>query len=274
MSAQTRPIVLVGCGKMGGALLAGWIGRGVVAERLRVVEPVVALAEDARRGHAVVVVGAPDALEPGLDPEVVVIAIKPQVVPAAVPAYRRFARPGTLFLSIAAGKTIAGFERALGEGTAIARAMPNTPAAIGRGISAVVANRTVTPAQRALCQDLLGAVGEVVWLDDEGLIDAVTAVSGGGPAYVALLVEVLARAGARSGLPADVSLRLARAAVAGSGELIHRSPEPVEALRRNVTSPGGTTEQALAVLMADDGLQPLFDRAIAAATRRGRELAG
>ncbi|MGH6718578.1 MAG: pyrroline-5-carboxylate reductase [Alphaproteobacteria bacterium] len=273
MNAERRPIVLVGCGKMGGALLAGWIVEGVVADRLRVVEPVVALAEAARRDHGVVVVAEPDAIEPGLDPEVVVFAVKPQIVPTALPPYRRFARAGTLFLTIAAGKTIAGFERVLGGGMAIARAMPNTPAAIGRGISAVVANRNVTAAQRALCQDLLGAVGEVVWLDDEGLLDAVTAVSGGAPAYVALLVEVLARAGARAGLPGDVALRLARAAVAGSGELIHRSPDPVETLRKNVTSPGGTTQQALAVLMADDGLQPLFDRAIAAATRRGRELA-
>jgi pyrroline-5-carboxylate reductase len=152
--------------------------------------------------------------------------------------------------------------------------MPNTPAAIGRGMSVLVAGPKVDARQRELCTGLMAAVGEVDWVEDEGLIDVVTALSGGGPAYVFLLAEALAKAGASAGLPQDLAERLARVTVAGSGELLHRSPEPPATLRQNVTSPGGTTLEALKVLMAEDGLQPLLDRAIAAATRRSRELAG
>jgi pyrroline-5-carboxylate reductase len=152
--------------------------------------------------------------------------------------------------------------------------MPNTPAAVGRGITVACANPNVTATQREQCDELLAAVGEVAWVEEEGLLDAVTAVSGGGPAYVFLLIECLAGAGTAAGLPADLAMRLARATVSGSGELARLSSEPAAVLRQNVTSPGGTTLEALKILMAPDGLQPLFTKAIAAATRRSRELAG
>jgi pyrroline-5-carboxylate reductase len=176
-------------------------------------------------------------------------------------------------LSIAAGTVIARFEAAFGEGTPIVRAMPNTPAAIGQGVTALVANRHVSPAQKELCSALMAAVGAVHWIADEELMHAITAMSGGGPAYLFLLIESLAKAGIASGLPAELAWPLARGTVAGSGALAAQSEEPAEVLRQNVTSSGGTTQAALAVLMAEDGLQPLFDRAIAAATRRSRELA-
>jgi pyrroline-5-carboxylate reductase len=266
------PLLLVGCGKMGGALLDGWLERGVPGERVTVVEPYApAAAGFLDRGVAV----APDAaaLPAGIAPAVVVFAVKPQQMDAMLPDFRRFARPETVFLSIAAGRTIAAYERHLGAAAAIVRAMPNTPAAVGRGMSVLCANAGASEAQRAACGALLSAVGEVAWVDDESLLDPVTAVSGGGPAYVFLLIECLARAGAEAGLPEDLSMRIARATVAGAGELVHRADEPASVLRENVTSPGGTTLEALKVLMAPDGLQPLMTRAIAEATRRGRELA-
>jgi pyrroline-5-carboxylate reductase len=191
----------------------------------------------------------------------------------ALPAYRRFARPETLFLSIAAGKTIGYFERQLGGEAAIVRAMPNTPAAVGRGITVACANPRVAPAQRALADRLLAAVGEVAWVENETLLDPVTAVSGGGPAYVFLLIECLARAGAAAGLPEALAMRLARQTVIGSGELARQSAEPASVLRENVTSPKGTTFEALKVLMGEGGIEPIFVRAIAAAAARSRELA-
>ena len=192
---------------------------------------------------------------------------------AALPHYARFARPETVFLSIAAGKTLEYFGVGLGAAAAVVRAMPNTPAAVGRGMSVLVANSHADPAQRQICGDLMAAAGETAWVEDEGLLDAVTAVSGGGPAYVFLLIECLAEAGVAAGLPADLAMRLARVTVAGSGELVYRSDEVAGQLRKNVTSPAGTTLEALNVLMADDGLLPLMTRAIVAATRRSRELA-
>ncbi len=210
----------------------------------------------------------------GKIPDAVVLAVKPQVMDAVVPAYRRFAESGTVILSIAAGRTIRSFERLLGPQAAIVRAMPNTPVAIGRGMSVLVAGPRATAPQHALCDRLMRAVGAVEWLAKEALIDAATAVSGSGPAYVFLMIETLARAGTAAGLPADLALRLARETVVGAGLLAADSAEDPANLRRNVTSPGGTTQAALAELMADDGIQPLFDRAIAAAVRRSRELAG
>jgi pyrroline-5-carboxylate reductase len=180
----------------------------------------------------------------------------------------------TLVISIMAGRTLDFLARVLPGNVAIVRAMPNTPAAIGRGISVAVANARATPLQRDLAQGLLSAVGVVEWIDDEALMDAVTAVSGSGPAYVFLLAESLARAGATAGLPADLSGRLARATVAGSGELLHRVELDAATLRRNVTSPGGTTAAALDVLMGEGGLDQLMTEAVAAATRRSRALAG
>ena len=268
---MTETVLLVGCGKMGGALLGGWLDRGVDREAVAVVEPTAPDRVSARFGVAVV--SAPDALDGEFAPDVVVFAVKPQGMAEIVPAYRRFAGAGTVFLSIAAGQTIAFLATHLGD-AAIVRSMPNTPAAVGRGITVACANPHVTDGQRETCRILLEAVGEVAWVADEALLDPVTAVSGSGPAYVFLLIECLAQAGVEAGLPADLAQRLARVTVAGSGELARLSELPAAELRRNVTSPGGTTAAALEVLMADDGLQRLMTRAVAAATRRSRELAG
>ncbi len=220
----------------------------------------------------VTVVRELSALPAGFNPQVVVFATKPQVMDQVVPAYARFAG-SALFVSIAAGKTVAFFRQNLGAKAAIVRAMPNTPAAVGRGITVGCPTPEVTPAQRAIADTLLRSVGAVEWVADEGLIDAVTAVSGSGPAYVFLLAETLAAAGAKAGLPADLAARLARATVAGAGELLHQSPETAEQLRKNVTSPNGTTAAALAVLMAADGFPGLLEKAVAAAEKRSRELA-
>jgi pyrroline-5-carboxylate reductase len=265
--ALARPILLVGCGKMGGALLTGWRERAI-ARSYVVVEP--ALPE--ALGANVTVHADPAALPGGLVPSAVVFAVKPQSLDGVAPHYRRFAGAAP-FLSICAGKTIGYFARQLGPAAAIVRAMPNTPAAIGRGIAVLCANSAVDPAARALCGELLAAVGEIAWVEDESLIDAVTALSGSGPAYVFLLIECMAAAGVEAGLPADLAMQLARATVAGSGELARRAPESARDLREAVTSPGGTTRAALDVLMAKDGLELLMKRAIAAATRRSRELA-
>ena len=263
-------VALVGAGKMGGAMLEGWIGLGVDPARIVVIAPQPAppVAALAQRG----LILNPDAKS--VRPDAIVLAVKPQTAPEVMAKVAAFTAPASVVVSIMAGRTIGFLGRALPPATAIIRAMPNTPAAIGRGITVAVPNPRVTLAQRRLAHLLLVATGAVEWIADEGLMDAVTAVSGSGPAYVFLLAESLARAGAAAGLPADLSVRLARATVAGSGELLHRSPLDAAELRRNVTSPGGTTAAALDVLMAADGLDPLMERAIAAATRRSRELAG
>jgi pyrroline-5-carboxylate reductase len=263
-------VVLVGAGKMGGALLEGWIGLGVDPAAMTVIEPqpspqVAALAARGLRLNPGGATGRADA---------VVIAVKPQTAPEALAEIGALVAPGAVVVSIMAGRTLAFLADALPEGTAIVRAMPNTPAAIGRGITVAVPNALVTPAQRDLAHRLLAATGAVEWIGDEGLMDAVTAVSGSGPAYVFLLAESLARAGEKAGLPADLAASLARATVSGAAELLYRSPLAAATLRHNVTSPGGTTAAALDVLMAADGLDAVMERAVAAATRRGRELGG
>jgi pyrroline-5-carboxylate reductase len=264
-------ILLVGCGKMGGAMLEGWLARHIV-RHVTIVEPGPGAANFAGRPDVALHAEA-TALAPDLKPDVLVFAVKPQMMDAVAPHYRRFAGPTTVALSIAAGKTIGYFERRLGTDAAIVRAMPNTPAAVGRGITISCANARVTPAQRSLCDRLLAAVGEIGWVEDEALIDAVTAVSGSGPAYVFLLIECMAEAGVAAGLPAELAMRLARATVAGSGELARLSSDPPAVLRQNVTSPGGTTRAALDVLMAPGALAALMTKAIAAAAARSRELA-
>ncbi len=267
--ADVGPLLLVGCGKMGAALVSGWLEGGLAEARMLVVEP----NRDVAAALGVPGVAALSEVADDFQPAVVVFAVKPQVMDQVIAPCRRFSRPEVVFLSIAAGTPIAAFESSLGAQAAVVRAMPNTPAAVHRGMSVLTANRNASAAQRATCESLLAAVGEVAWVEDEALIDPVTAVSGGGPAYVFLLVETLARAGVEAGLPEDLALRLARVTVAGSGELLRQTSEAVATLRENVTSPGGTTQEALKVLMAEDGLQPLMTRAIAAATRRGRALA-
>jgi pyrroline-5-carboxylate reductase len=261
-------IVLAGAGKMGGAMLSGWLAQGLDANRVAVIEPypsdeIKALsARGVRLNPAPQDVGAVAAL---------VIAVKPQMFREAGPQLRPFAESSTLVVSIMAGMTIAAISDVCGG--SVVRAMPNTPAAIGRGITVAVAAGNVSAAQRAAADALLRAIGAVEWTGDETLMDAVTAVSGSGPAYVFLLAEELARAGVEAGLPAELAAKLARETVAGSGELLHRSDLDAATLRRNVSSPGGTTVAALEVLMAPDGVQSLLTRAVAAATRRSRELA-
>jgi pyrroline-5-carboxylate reductase len=264
-------VVLVGAGKMGSALLEGWLALGLDRGKLAVMEPQPSPGITALAQRGVVLNPAADAIR---EPAVIVLAVKPQAAPEIIASLAPIAGPTTVVLSIMAGKTLRFLADGLGGGTAIVRSMPNTPAAIGRGITVAVPNARVTSTQRDLTDRLLAAVGLVEWVEDESLLDAVTAVSGSGPAYVFLLAETLARAGEAAGLPAGLATKLARATVAGSGELLHRSPEDAATLRKNVTSPGGTTAAALDALMAADGLAPLMEKAIAAATRRSRELAG
>ena len=266
------PVLLLGAGKIGSALLEGWLARGLDPRSVFVIDP--ALPDgplEKLKARGVTVAPQPGALS---DPAAIVAAVKPQTAEAALPAAAAFAGPSTVVVSVMAGATLATLSRAFAEGTAIVRAMPNTPAAVGRGVTGVFAPETVSERQRGVAQKLLEAAGDVVWVAEEPLIDAVTGVSGSGPAYVFLLVEEMAKAGVAAGLPADVAEILARKTVEGAGELLRRSPETPEILRRNVTSPNGTTAAALEVLMAGDGLGPLVERAVAAATRRARELAG
>ncbi len=271
MANLPKSLVLVGAGKMGGAMLRGWLALGVEPGAICVLDPWA--GEDmkslcAERGMRLNPPAASCA-----HPEILVLAIKPQSLGEAAPALAPLVGPGTLVLSIMAGKTIADITARLPGAQSIVRAMPNTPAAVGRGITGVAAGPGVTPGQRAAADALLRAIGAVEWLADEGLIDAVTAVSGSGPAYVFYLVECLAEAGAAAGLPPDIALRLARATVEGSGELLYRdAATPASQLRKNVTSPGGTTAAALDVLTASDGLAPLMARDIAAAKQRAADL--
>jgi pyrroline-5-carboxylate reductase len=261
-------IVLAGAGKMGGAMLAGWLAQGLDAKCVAVIEPhpsdeITALVTKGIRIN-------PSSKDVGAV-ATLVVALKPQMFREAEAMLRSFSGPSTLVVSIMAGATIASIEQVCGG--SVVRAMPNTPAAIGRGITVAVAAKNVSAGQRAVADALLRATGSVEWTDDENLMDAVTAVSGSGPAYIFLLAEELARAGVEAGLPVELATKLARETVAGSGELLRRSELPSATLRQNVTSPGGTTAAALEVLMGPDGMQSLLTRAVAAATRRGKELA-
>lgn len=265
-----RGLVLLGCGKMGTALLEGWLAGGLPPAAVTVLEPkpsprLEALAGDGLRLNT--------ELPP--DPAVAVLAVKPQMMGDALPRLAALGDGDTLFVSIAAGTPIRAFEAALGDRTPIVRAMPNTPAAVGRGITALVANAAAGEDGLALAEALMRAVGQTVRLDGEGQMDAVTAVSGSGPAYVFLLVEALAAAGEAEGLSPDLALALARATVGGAGALAESADKAPAELRIDVTSPGGTTAAALGVLMAEDtGLPALMRRGVAAAAARSRELAG
>jgi pyrroline-5-carboxylate reductase len=265
-----RSLVLLGAGKMGSAMLEGWLARGLNPKKITVLEPQPNKAVKAltRRGLKLNPKGkAPPA-------SVIVVAVKPQIAADAVPLLAAYVGKGTLIVSIMAGRTIGFLQQNLPANTAIVRAIPNTPAAIGRGISGAVANARTSPRQRKQAADLLAAIGAVEWVSNEALMDAVTAVSGSGPAYVFLLAEAMTQAGIAAGLPAELAARLARETVAGAGELLRCSPLDAAALRENVTSPGGTTAAALGVLMGPGGFDTLLMQAIAAATRRGKELAG
>jgi pyrroline-5-carboxylate reductase len=272
MTEWPARLVLVGAGKMGGAMAQGWLDAGLSASSLTILEPnpsseIASLAAD--RG---IVLNPRVAVSP---PEMLVLAVKPQSLDQVAPQIASLAGERTLVLSIIAGKTIANLLARLPQARAVVRAMPNTPAAIGRGVTAAFANADVNAEQRRWCEGLLSAVGAFFWVDDEGAIDAVTAISGSGPAYVFALTEALAAAAERLGLPADLSMSLARGTVEGAAELMRReSASSPATLRRNVTSPGGTTAAALAVLQDAKGLNDLMARATAAARARAAEMAG
>jgi len=271
MSDWPRTLALAGAGKMGGAMLRGWLDGGLAASGVTVAEPHPSgelIALQAERGFAL----NPMKLAPA---EVLVLAVKPQMLSDAAPTLQALAGPDTLAISVIAGKTLDDLAARFPAARAFVRVMPNTPAAVGRGAAAGAANAAVSATQRAWTERLMRAVGVFEWVADEALIDAVTALSGSGPAYVFALVEAMAKAGEAVGLPADLALRLARATVEGAGELLHReSGAPAETLRRNVTSPGGTTAAALGVLQGADGLDALLARAVRAARDRARELSG
>jgi pyrroline-5-carboxylate reductase len=262
-------ILLVGCGRMGGAMLSGWREQGLAASVA--VDP----APDAARMAGPDLTVVPDAasIPSAFAPAAVVLAVKPQSAAEALPQHARYAGQA-VFLSIMAGRTIGGMRSLLGDSAAIVRAMPNTPAAVRQGVTVACPGGGVSTPQRALCERLLQAIGVVAWVDDEALLDPVTAVSGSGPAYVFLLAELMEQAALEQGIPADLARLLARQTVSGSGALLAASPEDAAALRIAVTSPGGTTERALAVLMASDAWPKALSRAIADATKRSRELAG
>jgi pyrroline-5-carboxylate reductase len=258
-------LVLLGCGKMGSALLEGWLKRGLPPGSVWVLEPAPSAWLTAQGVHL------NEPLPPA--PAIVLVAVKPQMMGAALPQLAALGGGATLFVSIAAGTTIGSYESMLGPATPVIRAMPNTPAAVGRGITAITGNARATPAHLALAETLLSAVGQVVGLDGEHQMDAVTAVSGSGPAYVFLLIEALAAAGEAEGLAPALALQLARATVAGAGALAEAADGDPAQLRLNVTSPGGTTAAALKVLMDDSrGLPALLREAVHAAAERGREL--
>ena len=275
MTPQASPalnLLLVGCGNMGRALLSGWLAHGMIAKTI-IIEPTPHnIPQDNR---LVLCVNATD-IPSAFTPNIVVFAVKPQTLPDIAGYYAHYTGPDTLFLSIAAGKTIGFFEKHLGASAKIVRAMPNSPASIHAGITAACANAHITSNDRYKIGHLLQAVGDVVWVDDETLINPVTALSGSGPAYVFLLIEAMTKAGIKSGLPAEMSEKLARATVYGSGLLARKEQAtPAETLRKNVTSPNGTTAAALDILMRDKGgIQELFDEALAAATQRAQELEG
>lgn len=268
--SKDRPFLLVGAGKMGGALLSGWVADGTDPDSILVVDP--QPSEDMKSfldSHGIRhAAAAPE----GIDAGVILIAVKPQMMDAVLPGLSDAAKPDTLVLSVAAGTPVSRFEAAFGP-VPVARCMPNTPAMVQRGITAVYGNDRVSDAHRAEITRLLSAVGKVVWLDTEDQIDLVTGVSGSGPAYVFYLAEALREAGRQVGLPDEIAHELAVATVSGAGELMHQSGDDPSVLRQNVTSPNGTTAAALDVLMHSEGLQPVMTAAVIAAVKRARELA-
>src|SRR5689334_15325726 len=256
---------------MGGALLEGWLTHGLSPADVAVIDP----SPPPEMATFLKEQKIERMPKPGTFlPDAAVIAVKPQAADEVVPKVAAYLRPRTVVISIMAGRTLASIEKHMPPGSLVVRGMPNTPASIGHGITVAVRNQYVCAATQLFASELLGAVGKVEWVEDEKLMDAVTAVSGSGPAYIFLLTETLAKAGVAAGLPAALAMTLARETVSGSGELLRRSQLDPAKLRENVTSPGGTTAAALEVLMGKDGLESLMKRAVAAATKRGRDLAG
>ncbi|MBP0483416.1 pyrroline-5-carboxylate reductase [Sagittula salina] len=261
-----KGLVLLGCGKMGSAMLEGWLARGLPAGSVWVTDP---NPSDWLSGQGVHLNAALPA-----DPAIVLVAVKPQMMAEALPGLRAQGNGSTVFLSVAAGISIATYEALLGAETPVIRAMPNTPAAVGQGITAIIGNARATAEHLQMAEALLSAVGQVVRLEDEAQMDAVTGLSGSGPAYVFHMIECMAAAGEAQGLAPDLAMALAKATVAGAGALAMQAPDDPAQLRRNVTSPNGTTQAGLEVLMdATNGLPPLIAATVKAAADRSRELA-
>jgi len=265
------PLWLIGAGKMGCAMAAGWLEEGLDPVMIRVQDP--GPSDEARTLFDKFGVKITAEISTDAKPSVVVLAVKPQIMDKVLPSLKPVIGPDSLLLSIAAGRTIDSLMKFFEPTTALVRSMPNTPAAIGRGMTVCVGNNHVTDRQKETCTTLLNAVGEVAWVKDEKLMDAVTAVSGSGPAYIFLLAEAMTEAGVKAGLDVELATKLARATISGAGELLHLSDVDATQLRKNVTSPGGTTAAALDVLMAEPGMHDLLARAIKAATERSKELA-
>lgn len=269
-----HPLLLIGCGKMGSAMLAGWLKEGLNKDAILIVDPYLdIIRENFSQLPDLNLQETVEGLPKGLAPSFVVMAVKPQMMEEALETLKAYDLSQAVILSVAAGKTIHYFEDYLSQDHAIVRAMPNTPAAIGKGITVCVANAPVTDIQKAVCSKLLETVSVVEWIDDEELMDAVTALSGSGPAYVFYMAEVMAAAGETIGLPKDLSDKLARHTVSGAGALLEESDESSSKLRENVTSPGGTTAAALDILMSDEGIAKSIRRAMQEAKARSKELA-
>ncbi|MZR32453.1 pyrroline-5-carboxylate reductase [Sneathiella litorea] len=265
-------LLLVGSGKMGQAMLGGWIDHQVDPANIVVIDPnsenlAVALKLGCRG------IGAASEIPTDFKPDVIVLAVKPQIISDVLPTFRAYAETGSLVVSIAAGTRIATFEAAFGETAAVIRAMPNTPAAVHQGMIVCCPNPHVSLVQKNHCDWLMRAIGSVAWIEDEGLMDAVTGLSGSGPAYVFYMVEAMTAAGVQAGLPEELAIQLAQETVAGAGALVRQSDETAAQLRKNVTSPNGTTAAGLEVLMNEkSGLGPLMEKTVAAATIRSKEL--
>ncbi|MCT8266194.1 pyrroline-5-carboxylate reductase [Afifella sp. JA880] len=269
--SETGPVLLIGAGRMGGAMLEAWLSAGLPPERTIVRDPGLSPERAQELGsRGVTISNGADEAESA--PRVLVLAVKPQQMDNVLPEAALYAGKETLIISVAAGIALGRLAKGFEASARIVRIMPNTPAQVGEGMAVAVGNDAVTEQDRALVDSLMRPTGEIAWVDDEGLIDAVTAVSGSGPAYVFHLVEAMAAAGEAAGLPAELSMQLARQTVVGGGALLAGSPLAAEELRRNVTSPGGTTQAALDVLMAEHGLVDLMREAVAAAKRRSIEL--
>lgn len=264
-------ITLIGCGRMGGAMLKGWLDSDIPAEYI-VVEPFgkpdfLDSYENTQYAEK-----AEDIADSIKNSDICILAVKPQVMKDICESLKPIIADNCLILSVAAGQAIGNFETYFGTSQPIVRVMPNTPAAIGKGMSAAVGNAHVSEDQKSLTTQLLECSGEAEWVDDEALMDAVTAVSGSGPAYIFYLIEAMASAGEKLGLPADKAMALARQTVIGSAALAEREADtPASTLRENVTSPNGTTQAALDVLM-DGRMQDVFDEALKSARDRGVEL--
>ncbi len=262
-------VMLAGAGKMGGALLEGWLKAGLSSALIAVRDP----SPPMEIADLLAANKIPLNQDPKSEVAALVVAVKPQVAPDVLPSLSQFAGANTVVISVMAGRTISFLESAF-PSSPVVRTIPNTPAAIGRGITVATPNRRADGSARALTDALLRSTGPVEWIEDEALMDAATAVSGSGPAYVFLLAESLARAGEKAGLPKELAAKLARETVSGAGELLYRSDLDASRLRQNVTSPNGTTAAALEILMGQNGFDKLLEEAVAAATKRGRELAG